>query len=272
MLRSRPIRLAVLLSTCVVLPQWVGTPVWAQGAPTPPGAVATPPAPKSAPGLLSAKSVEPTAPLPANLAPLKPAEPTSLSPPTLGSAVRTEPMQSSAPSAGAILTPAIKSKVPAPLKLAPVSKDPRPTLASDTFIATLRAADRYRQIAEAGGWPLLPAGATLKVGDKSPVVGLLRQHLSTTLDLPSDAPPGDVFDAKVVAAVKSFQARHGLPETGLVGPKTVQALNVPAEVRFRQLAQSALRLSGSKFPFGERYAVVNIPSAAVEVVQGGQVV
>src|SRR3954468_6776733 len=49
-------------------------------------------------------------------------------------------------------------------------------------------------------------------------------------------------------------------------------MNVPAEVRFRQLVQSALRVTGSKFPFSDRYVVVNIPSAAVEAVQGGQVV
>ncbi len=112
----------------------------------------------------------------------------------------------------------------------------------------------------------------MKIGDKGPAVALLKQRLSVTGDLPSDAARGALFDDRVTAAVKLFQARHGLPETGLVGPRTVQAMNVPAEVRFRQLVQSALRVTGSKFPFSERYVVVNIPSAAVEAVQGGQVV
>ncbi len=46
---------------------------------------------------------------------------------------------------------------------------------------------------------------------------------------------------------------------------------MPAAVRQRQLAASARRLMGSNFPFGERYVVVNIPSAVVEAVERGQV-
>src|SRR5918912_1340690 len=49
-------------------------------------------------------------------------------------------------------------------------------------------------------------------------------------------------------------------------------MNVPADVRARQLSGSAQRLAGSRFPFGERYVVVNIPSATVEAVEKGQVV
>jgi murein L,D-transpeptidase YcbB/YkuD len=63
-----------------------------------------------------------------------------------------------------------------------------------------------------------------------------------------------------------------LPETGLVATRTLAALNVPAETRARQLTASAGRLMGSKFAFGERYVLVNIPSATAEAVQGGMVV
>jgi murein L,D-transpeptidase YcbB/YkuD len=46
---------------------------------------------------------------------------------------------------------------------------------------------------------------------------------------------------------------------------------VPASTRHRQLTASAQRLAGSGFSFGDRYVVVNIPSATVEAVEGGQV-
>jgi L,D-transpeptidase YcbB len=75
-----------------------------------------------------------------------------------------------------------------------------------------------------------------------------------------------------VAAISAFQARHGLPDSGILGRLTVNALNIPAETRQRQLAASAARLMATKFPFGERYVAVNIPSATVEAVEGGQVV
>jgi murein L,D-transpeptidase YcbB/YkuD len=153
-----------------------------------------------------------------------------------------------------------------------VSQDPRPTFTPSTFINTMKAAWTYKQIADAGGWPMLPAETVLKSGDRSPVVAALRQRLAMEGDLPADKKSGDLFDPDVVVAVKRFQARHGLPESGAVRAKTVEALNVPALTRHRQLAASAQRLMGSNFPFGQRYVVVNIPSATVEAIEEGQVV
>src|SRR5262249_21123894 len=73
---------------------------------------------------------------------------------------------------------------------------------------------------------------------------------------------GDTYDAAVVAAVKRFQARHGLAETGSLGPQTLAALNVPVETRVRQLTASLERLHRTNFIFGQRYVVGNIPAAA----------
>nr|WP_246696599.1 L,D-transpeptidase family protein [Methylobacterium planeticum] len=188
---------------------------------------------------------------------------------------------SSAPSESAVAQPASppvaeapappKKREPAPLVYARVSTDPVPTVAPGTFLDTLRMAERYQAFVEAGGWESLPADLVLKPGARNPAVPSLRHHLTLTGDLPADAPPSDRFDPPLVAAVKAFQARHGLPETGILGRQTLAALNVPASVRQRQLAASANRLMGSNFPFGDRYVIVNIPSATVEAVEKGQV-
>ena len=175
--------------------------------------------------------------------------------------------QAAAPAAAAPAPVVVKK----PIAFAAVSSDPRPTLDPDTFINTLRAAERHHQIAEAGGWGVLPKGASLKLGDAGQLVVRLKERLAASGDLSSDPTGGETFDAALVAAAKRFQARHGLPETGLVGAKTIDALNVPAEIRARQLSASAQRLAGSRFPFGERYVVVNIPAATVEAVEKGQV-
>ncbi len=167
-----------------------------------------------------------------------------------------------------------KSLRPNAAVLAPavsISQDPRPSLDADTFINTMRAAWTYKRIAEAGGWPTLPAGTVLKAGDKGPLVATLRQRLALAGDLPDTSATSPVFDAELAGAVKRFQARHGLPESGAVRARTLEALNVPALTRHRQLTASAQRLAGSTFSFGDRYVVVNIPSAAVEAVERGQV-
>ncbi|MBJ6126957.1 L,D-transpeptidase family protein [Microvirga sp. BT325] len=163
------------------------------------------------------------------------------------------------------------SKPQPPLLTATISQDPRPTFAQDTFINTMRAAGFYKRLADEGGWPTLPSGAELKMGDKGPLVVTLRQRLAREGDLPADQGTGSTFDAEVMKAVKRFQMRHGLPESGAVRLKTLEALNVPALTRHRQLVASTQRLMGSRFPFGERHVVVNIPSATVEAVESGQV-
>jgi murein L,D-transpeptidase YcbB/YkuD len=145
-------------------------------------------------------------------------------------------------------------------------------LDSGTFINTMRATWTYKRIAEAGGWPSLPEGTVLKAGDKGPLVVTLRQRLALEGDLPADRTASTAFDPELTGAVKRFQARHGLPESGALRSRTLEALNVPAHTRHRQLTASAQRLAGSTFSFGERYVVVNIPSAAVEAVERDQVV
>jgi murein L,D-transpeptidase YcbB/YkuD len=152
-----------------------------------------------------------------------------------------------------------------------ISQDPRPTLDASTFINTMRATWTYKRIAETGGWPTLPAGTVLKMGDKGPLVVTLRQRLASEGDLAAELSTSTVFDAELANAVKRFQARHGLPESGAVRARTLEALNVPALTRHRQLTASAQRLAGSTFSFGDRYVVVNIPSAAVEAIERGQV-
>ncbi len=178
--------------------------------------------------------------------------------------------------------PAVRQKVaasappktgeqPAPAPVASISQDSRPSLDASTFINTMRAAWTYKRLAEAGGWPSLPAGTVLKTGDKGPLVALLRQRLALEGDLSADAAASTLFDVELASAVKRFQARHGLPESGAVRARTLEAINVPALTRHRQLTASAQRLAGSTFAFGDRYVVVNIPSAAVEAIERGEV-
>jgi murein L,D-transpeptidase YcbB/YkuD len=174
------------------------------------------------------------------------------------------------PAAGAApVAPPPARPVPNPVQ---VSQDPRPTLDPRTFINTMRAAWTYKQIAEAGGWPALPAGTVLQAGDAGPLVAALRQRLAIEGDLAVEHGQGERFDATLTAAVRRFQNRHGLPESGALRARTLEALNVPAAQRHRQLTRSAQRLVGSAFPFGDRYVVVNIPSATVEAVEAGAVV
>jgi murein L,D-transpeptidase YcbB/YkuD len=174
-----------------------------------------------------------------------------------------------------VAAPAKPKKVappPPPLETA-LSTDPTPTLTPDTAALTARAADRYAAIDAAGGWPT--DIAPLNSHSKGPAVADLRRRLAIEGDLDRAAAEGLgslAWDADLTAAVKRFQARMGLRQTGTVAGATLKALNVPASVRAEELAASARRIADLSFPFGERYVVVNLPATAVEAVENGVVV
>ena len=144
-----------------------------------------------------------------------------------------------------------------------------PALEPETFFATAKAAERYAAIADAGGWPIIPK--TLRRGRSGPTVALLRKRLSLEGELPPEAANSTHWDNGLTKAIRNYQYRVGLRQTGSVSSKTLKALNIPAALRFKQLASSAHRIAGLRFPFGRRYVVVNIPSAAAEAVEGGRV-
>ena len=92
----------------------------------------------------------------------------------------------------------------------------------------------YRALAVAGGWPMLPDGPTLKPGMTDPRVPTMRVRLQATQDAVATA-PDELYDTELEAAVKRFQARHGLAQDGAVGPGTRAAMNVPVGERIDQI-------------------------------------
>ncbi len=133
----------------------------------------------------------------------------------------------------------------------------------DRYGRMRQALARYRAIAHHGGWPALAPGPLLRLGSHGGQVAILRRRL-----LESGEAAGDLFDGRVEAAVRRFQARHGLANDGVVGPATRRALNVPATARARQIALNLERLRRSPRKQG-RYLEVNIADYRLRLVEGG---
>ena len=146
-----------------------------------------------------------------------------------------------------------------------------PTL-SKSNIEPLKAAIKYYQAVVAmGGWKPLPM-IKLKLGVRHQGVALLRRRLELTGDLPSGYRNTRRFGRYLDAAVKRFQARHGLAPTGLVDRATILALNVPAGERLSQLRTNLDRLRRLSNAAARRYVMVNIPAAQIEAVENDEVV
>jgi L,D-transpeptidase YcbB len=151
-----------------------------------------------------------------------------------------------------------------------VTRSATPILSPETMSTTEQVVSRYQDIVARGGWGSVPNEA-LGLGSRSSTVVALRQRLILSGDLDPTAGSGDTFDSFVEAGVRRFQARHGLTPTGTLNSSTVAAMNVPADVRLQQLELNAVRLRSYSGNLGDRYVIVNIPSATVESVQNGEV-
>ncbi|MBO0903031.1 L,D-transpeptidase family protein [Jiella sonneratiae] len=148
-----------------------------------------------------------------------------------------------------------------------------PVFSNDTLVSTQNAVNAYQGIVASGGWPEVPANQKLRIGSESAAVPVLRRRLAVAGDLSASAGDSQVFDSYVDAAVKRFQARHGLPADGVVAEYTFKAMNVPAQLRLNQLATNIGRIQEMVAKdLGQRFVMVNIPAASVEAVENGQVV
>lgn len=143
-----------------------------------------------------------------------------------------------------------------------------PFVGDRTLAATRAAVETYRRVAANGGWPAIPKGQQLRSGDNDARVATLRARLAAEgYGVPRS---GSLFDARVEAALKEFQQRHGLRAAGVLNGETLAALNVPAEVRAAELGRSVEALAALKTQTaGRHYVLVNVPSFELQAVDAG---
>jgi len=133
------------------------------------------------------------------------------------------------------------------------------------------ALSTYRRIAANGGWHSIESGPTLKPGMTDRRVPALRRRLAVSADLVEGAAAGgEQYDAALVAAVKAFQDRHGLPADGVIGPTTLVALNVPVEQRIDQIRATLERCRWVMNDLPDRFVLVNVAGFQVYFAEHGQ--
>jgi len=133
---------------------------------------------------------------------------------------------------------------------------------------------RYRKLAAVEP-PPLPPGEKLTLGVRSASVAILRERLRQRGDLSSSlSGTGDpeLFDAELQAAVRRFQARHGLTPRGTVDKVTVALLNTPLMAEIRCLELNLERWRWLPHHLGDRHILVNIPAFTLAVREGGRTI
>jgi murein L,D-transpeptidase YcbB/YkuD len=138
----------------------------------------------------------------------------------------------------------------------------------DGYRALRTARVTYAWIVAAGGWPVVPAGAPLRLGQRGRRVDALRARLIVTGDLEASAGATGTYDAVVEKAVRHYQSRIGHDPDGIVRADDAAELSVPAAYRLQQIELNMERWRWVPRSFGERYLIVNIPEYALHVFEG----
>ena len=124
---------------------------------------------------------------------------------------------------------------------------------------------QLRVIERAGGWRALASGPKLELDSSGERVARLRERLQASGDLATRAGSATEFDAMLEAAVRRFQSRHGLEPDGVVGNKTLAALNVSVAERIAQVRANLERLRWVARELAGDYLLVDIAGFSAQL-------
>ena len=127
---------------------------------------------------------------------------------------------------------------------------------------------QYRNIAKKDDRPSVLPGINLRKGDTGISVQRLHERLVILGDLEdTEKDPVDFFGEATELAVMGFQKRHGLKSDGMVGPRTLEMLNIPIQQRARQIELNMERWRWIPRDLGDRYILVNIAGFKLSVIE-----
>lgn len=151
------------------------------------------------------------------------------------------------------------------------------------FWALMRYLPVFIAYYENGGWGTVPKVDKLEPGKSSPAIPAIRQRLLATGELQptaagaaaaqgaADAASSQVYDLALATAVAAFQRNHGLNDDGVIGARTIEEMNVPAEKRLLMIMLNLQRMRAEGPKFEPRHIVVNIPAQEAKVIADGKV-
>ena len=129
---------------------------------------------------------------------------------------------------------------------------------------------QLRQVRDAGGWPTVTQGQSLKPGMDGVAVAQLRARLAAGGYLEAQTGKRTDYDEKVIAALKKYQAEQYLGADGVAGKTTLEALNVPVEARIDQVRVNMERARWLLYKLQGTFVIVDIAGYKVALYRDGQ--
>lgn len=127
----------------------------------------------------------------------------------------------------------------------------------------------YRALEAAGGWPVIPAGPTIRPGDHDERMPAIIRRLSVTGDLDTASQLTVYYDPALKTSVARFQLRHGLTPDGVIGKNTFAALGLSISDAVKQIIINMTRWRWQAHALGAKYILINIANFDLTAVDGG---
>jgi len=139
------------------------------------------------------------------------------------------------------------------------------------YEALQNALFKYLEIEKKGGWEHLPLKGIMRAGKSYAVVPALRERLRISGDYKTCArDEGTVYGKCLKEAVIHFQERHGLVAKGVIGKETIKVLNVPIELRIKQIRLNLDRIKWLHQRDAKRHIMINIPAFTLFFEEDGK--
>ncbi|WP_255080862.1 murein L,D-transpeptidase [Lacihabitans sp. CCS-44] len=128
----------------------------------------------------------------------------------------------------------------------------------------------YKSIEKSGGFPKI---VTLKkqiiMGESDTCLVALKAYLLMTGDIKTKDSTL-IFDENLKTALKNFQNRHGLTESGILNKATIAELNIPIHDRISQMMVNLERLRWLPEEMEPNFLLVNIPEFKLHIFENGK--
>ena len=132
----------------------------------------------------------------------------------------------------------------------------------------------YIDIKHNGGWKIAKFGNTLKPGDISPVIPIIKKRLKIVGDLRncSTDMSSDIYDNCTAKAIKRFKLRHGLKGTSIINRATRLELRRGVNYYIKKIRLNLDRIKWSKRKEARVRIELNIPAFRLYVYDGKDLV
>jgi L,D-transpeptidase YcbB len=125
----------------------------------------------------------------------------------------------------------------------------------------------YRIIEKNGGFSkYIPFKKAILLTETDSSISEIKKHLHTTGDLKTNDKT-NMFTDTLLQAVKHYQQRMGLTETGIIDANSIKEMNTPITDRIKQIMVNMERLRWVPAEVEKDYLLVNIPEFKLHVFE-----